>query len=92
MLNREGNYSLSCCYGSREKSIQMAQIIIDQQNGELAFRLERFVDLSELGHKHSTIGHINVGEALKSSWSMGQAKHSSICILTTYLIGFFLIS
>lgn len=49
MLNREGNYSLSCCYGSIEKSIQMTQIIIDQQYGELSLRLERFVDLSELG-------------------------------------------
>lgn len=28
----------------------MAQIIIDKQNGELAFRLERFVDLSQFDH------------------------------------------
>ena len=27
----------------------MEQIIIDQQNGVIALRLERFVDLSELG-------------------------------------------
>ncbi len=28
----------------------MAQIIIDKQNGELAFRLERFIDLSQFDH------------------------------------------
>lgn len=28
----------------------MVQIIIDKQNGELAFRLERFVDLSQFDH------------------------------------------
>ena len=38
----------------------MVQIIIDKQNGELAFRLERFVDLSELISDQSSLERENL--------------------------------
>lgn len=67
----------------------MAQIIIDKQNGELAFRLERFTNLSQFDHlqrkNYYSILLLCDGEySLKADFSTYNLKGSQIVCLAPY--------